>query len=92
MVEVWDGSASDIGPKTHRSQNIHYFQTSTNIGSQSPRANDQVGADAGIQKLTLTKIPRGVHVIKESHDGRLADSSGRIGLRLPGLRAYLISK
>src|SRR5262245_10970529 len=49
-----------------------------NFGSQSPRTNDHVGAEAGIQKLTLTKIPRGVHVIKEPHHGRLADSSSRI--------------
>ena len=34
MVEVWDGSASDIGPKTNRSQNIHYFQTSTIINRE----------------------------------------------------------
>ena len=32
--EVWDGSASDIGSKTNRSQNIHYFQTSTIINRE----------------------------------------------------------
>src|SRR5437867_9038673 len=72
MVRARTSARKPIGPKTFIT-----FRPPPISAVNPPAPTTRVGADAGIQKLTLTKIPRGVHVIKESHDGRLADSSGR---------------
>src|SRR5207249_6884465 len=51
MVRPRTSARKPIGPKTFIT-----FRPPPISAVNPPRANDQVGADAGIQKLTLTKI------------------------------------